>query len=252
MYERLEPEGYNWKSISEETQSFYFEEFKKYFVWRQSDKIIYDGWKDCTRNKYSELVSVARSNWEKYNRRDKRIDKNVYLKWVEYWKILKFQTKCVIQKKNYRSGVDGHPSTHTSGSASHRTVAARYKIQHKREPTADVLFYMTHTRNVRLDGDIEDNGMDDEDGENGEEFEVVWVDKKSQQIYETFLVLCEQQEKSGELVDRNALFLKAVGGPDEKNRVYGLGSSQSIFYKPKTMHYPSSFATEEENQQLKH
>ncbi|KAL8124451.1 uncharacterized protein LOC141718113 [Apium graveolens] len=129
------------------------------------------------------------------------------------------------------------------------------KIQHKREPTADVLFYMTHTRNVKKNipnGDIEDNGLDDEDGENGEEFEVVWVDKKSQQIYETFLVLCEQQEKSGEPVDRNALFLKAVGGPDKKNRVYGLGSSQSIFYKPKTMHYPSSFATEEENQQLKH
>ncbi|KAL8148811.1 hypothetical protein AgCh_005978 [Apium graveolens] len=136
MYERLEPEGYNWNSISEETQSFYFEEFKK--------------------------------------------------------------------------------------------------IQHKREPTADVLFYMTHTRNVKKNipyGDIEDNGMDDEDGENGEEFE---------------------QEKSGEPVDRNALFLKAVGGPDKKNRVYGLGSSQNIFYKPKTMHYPSSFATEEENQQLKH
>ncbi|KAL8108987.1 hypothetical protein AgCh_025181 [Apium graveolens] len=243
MYERLELEGYNWKSISEETQSFYFEEFKKYFVWRQSGTIIYDGWKDCVRKKYSELVSVAHSNWEKYNRRDKRIDKNVYLNWVEYWKTPKFQTKSIIQKKNHRSGVDGRPSTHTSGSASHRTVAARYKIQHKREPTADVLFYMTHTRNAKKNipnGDIEDNGMDDEDGENGEEFE------------ETFLVLCDQQEKFGEPVDRNALFLKAGGGPDKKNRVYGFGSSQSIFYKLKTMHYLSSFATEEENQQLKH
>ncbi|KAL8105565.1 hypothetical protein AgCh_029384 [Apium graveolens] len=199
MYERLEPEGYNWKSVSKETQSFYFEEFK-----------------------------------EKYNRQDKRIHKNVYLKLVEYWKTPKFQTKSVIQKKNRRSGVDGRPSTHTRGSASHRTLAARYKIQHKREPTADVLFYMTHTRHVKKNipnGDIEDNGMDDEYGENGEKLE---------------------KEKSGEPVDRNALFLKAVGGPDKKNRVYGLGSSQSIFYKPKTIHYPSSFATEEENQQLKH
>lgn len=28
IYERLEPNGFNWKAVSEETKAFYFEEFK--------------------------------------------------------------------------------------------------------------------------------------------------------------------------------------------------------------------------------
>lgn len=70
---------------------------------------------------------------------------------------------------------------------------------------------------------------------------------------ETFQQLREQQEKSGKPVDRNALFLEAVGGPDKKNRVYGVGSSQSLFYKSSTvMPFTPISATEEENQLLKH
>ena len=58
-------------------------------------------------------------------------------------------------------------------------------------------------------------------------------------------------EKSGQPVDRNTLFLEAVGGPDKMNRVYGVGSSQSLFYNIKIMPCTSSFSSEEENQKLK-
>ncbi|KAK1374060.1 hypothetical protein POM88_030253 [Heracleum sosnowskyi] len=190
FYERLEPTGYNWKSISEETQNFYFEEFKKYFAWKQSDAVIYKGWLANARRKYSEFVSVARSNWERYNRRDNRISLDVYLSWVEFWRTENFQKKSSIQKSNRHSGVDGRPSTHTSGSASHRTVAARAKVQYKREPTADLIFYLTHTKRVKKKknpiAEAIENGMDDEDVEDAEDdgnVEVVWIDKKSQKIY---------------------------------------------------------------------
>ena len=33
-------------------------------------------------------------------------------------------------------------------------------------------------------------------------------------------------------VDENSLYYAVVGGHDERNRIYGLGSSQSIFYGP--------------------
>ncbi|KAK1394552.1 hypothetical protein POM88_013608 [Heracleum sosnowskyi] len=185
-------------SISEETQIFYFAEFKKYFAWKQSDAVIYKGWLTNARRKYSEFVSVARSNWERYNRRDNRISLNVYLSWVEFWRTENFQKKSSIQKSNRRSGVDGRPSTHTSGSASHRTVAARAKVQkvhYKREPTADLIFYLTHTKRVKTKknpiAEAIENGMNDEDVEVAEDaeddgnVEVVWIDKKSQKIYHT-------------------------------------------------------------------
>ncbi|KAL8090291.1 hypothetical protein AgCh_039676 [Apium graveolens] len=198
--------------------------------------------------------------------------------------------RVAVIQGTHSGGVDNRPSTHTSDSASRRTVAARLKIQFGRDPTTDELFYHTHTRRVKKQRNpidvLEENGMDDEDAD---EEEVIWIDKKSQKIYwkarihihfqlqrkciftghskpdkaalavtvvnfdktkETFLELCEQQKNSGQLVDKNALFLQVVGRPDKKNRVYGLGSSQNIFYQPKTP-CATSFATEEENQKLK-
>ncbi|KAK1352048.1 hypothetical protein POM88_053762 [Heracleum sosnowskyi] len=203
MYERLEPTGYNWKCVSKETKDFYFEEFKKYFVWRQSDAVIYKGWLANARRKYSEVVSIARGNWENHNRRDNRIGLDVYLSWVEFWKTDDFKKKSSIQKSNRCSGVDGRPSTHTSGSASHRIVAARVKVQYKRDPTADEIFYLTHTRRVKKKknpiAEAREIGLDDEDvegGEDDENFEVVWVDQKSQRIYSTALRFGRPQSPS--------------------------------------------------------
>ncbi|KAK1362808.1 hypothetical protein POM88_038369 [Heracleum sosnowskyi] len=216
MFEQLEPTGYNWKSVSKSTQDFYWEEFKKYYVWRQSDAIVYKGWLDNARRKYSELVSTARSYWENYNKRDNRVGMNVHLSWVEFWKTTEFKQKSAIQKSNRRRGVGGQPSTHTGGSASHRTVAARMKIQYMCEPTVDQLFKLTHTRRVKKKKNL--IGVDGEDCEDVEEVETTWIDKKSQQIYETFLALCEQHKEVGLPVDKNALFLEATGGPDKKKR----------------------------------
>ncbi|XP_074328062.1 uncharacterized protein LOC141665973 [Apium graveolens] len=148
FYQNLEPGGYNWKSVSQETQRFYFEEFKKFFVWKQEDCIINDGWLANARRKYSEVISVAHSNWEKNKKEDIRIGKNIYVGWIEFWKYEEFQKLSLIQKNNRHSEVDGLHSTHTSGSASHRLLATRLKIQYKRVPTADQLFYETHTRHA--------------------------------------------------------------------------------------------------------
>ena len=68
-------------------------------------------------------------------------------------------------------------------------------------------------------------------------------------MQETFLALCDQQKKAGMPVDKNALFLEATGGPDKKKRVYGVGSSQNLFYQSEVMPCISSFASEE-NQKL--
>ena len=68
-------------------------------------------------------------------------------------------------------------------------------------------------------------------------------------MLETFQRLCELHEKAGEPVDKNSIFLQASGGVDKKTRVYGVGSSQSLFYRSKTIPCSSSFA-DAENQKL--
>ncbi|KAK1382200.1 Glutamate receptor [Heracleum sosnowskyi] len=148
------------------------------------------------RNEGASAIPAEEGNLRKaiaivrYNRRDNRISLDIYLSWVEFWRTENFQKKSSIQKSNRRSGVDGRPSTHTSGSASHRTVAARAKVQYKREPTADLIFYLTHTKRVKKKKNpiVEaiENGMDDEDAEDDGNVEVVWIDKKSQKIYMSF------------------------------------------------------------------
>ncbi|XP_074335987.1 uncharacterized protein LOC141673154 [Apium graveolens] len=219
LYQKLEPTGYNGKSVSQETQNFYFEEFKKFFVWKQEDDIIHDGWLTSARRKYSEVVSVARSNWEKNKKQDTRIGKNVYASWIKFWESKKFQK-------------------------------LKFSLS---APTADQLFYETHTRHVKKKKNFIGEGDDIMDDESEDEEEVVWIDKKSQQTYETFLKLRELHEAAGQPVDNNALFLEAVGGLDKKKRVYGVGSSKRIFYQSKNKSCTSSFAFagEEENQRLK-
>ncbi|KAK1391356.1 hypothetical protein POM88_010412 [Heracleum sosnowskyi] len=93
-------------------------------------------------------------------------------------------------KNNRRSGVDG-PSRHTSGSASHRLVAARLKRRFKRDPTADEVFFEAHTRHLKkrkyLIGEAGEISMDDED----EEDEVIWIDKKSQKKYHLSILVLD-------------------------------------------------------------
>lgn len=65
-------------------------------------------------------------------------------------------------------------------------------MQYKRDPTADEIFYLTHTRRVKKKknqiAEAGENDMDDEDDEDDEEVEIVWIDKKSQQIYVSFIL----------------------------------------------------------------
>lgn len=68
---------------------------------------------------------------------------------------------------------------------------------------------------------------------------------------ETFEKMVEQLEKNGEPYDRNEVFLEAVGGLDKKNRVYGVGSSQGLFYQSRTRPSISSSIIAEENELLK-
>ncbi|KAK1352644.1 hypothetical protein POM88_053075 [Heracleum sosnowskyi] len=68
--------------------------------------------------------------------------------WIEDWKTLECRAKYERKKQNRRGGVDqgSYPPTHTGGSASSRTVAARLAGEWERDPSALDLFEYLHTK----------------------------------------------------------------------------------------------------------
>ncbi|XP_017217259.1 uncharacterized protein LOC108194834 [Daucus carota subsp. sativus] len=89
-----------------------------------------------------------------------------------------------------------------------------------------------------------------------------FVTKKAEQVYKRVVEIREELsapiEGSDEprVVDEDKIFLEAAGGLDKKNRVYGMGSLQSVIYGPgtsgsvTTSRYRGSNSNNEEYQQM--
>ncbi|KAK1393457.1 hypothetical protein POM88_012513 [Heracleum sosnowskyi] len=139
-------------TMSKDTKQFYFEEFKKWFVWRQEDNLVYEAWRKSVAYRYKYLRSRAHAKWEKKKQLDNRIGKDVWLSWIEEWKTPEFQKKTEIKRDNRKGGVvrNDYPTTHTAGSSSHRKTAARLADEYLRDPFCHKLFLYTHTKNHDL------------------------------------------------------------------------------------------------------
>lgn len=65
---------------------------------------------------------------------------------------------------------------------------------------------------------------------------MTFVDEKSKNTNETIVNLRAERSQPidgvPQSVDENKLYYDAVGGRNEKNRIYGLGSTQNIYYDP--------------------
>ena len=147
-------------------------------MWRQSDAVIYQGWLGNARKKYSELLSVAHSGWENGEEPDRRIGQNVYLKWIEFWQTPEFQ------KKSTKFRIIIVPL-----SLAHRFVITKIlqKMKYNKEPTADQVFLLTHTRRGTKKKHTQGENSEDDVDEVESDYERIWVDKKSQQTYVSHL-----------------------------------------------------------------
>ncbi|KAK1365179.1 hypothetical protein POM88_040740 [Heracleum sosnowskyi] len=121
----------------------------------------------------------------------------------------------VLFFRNRKAGEDHYPATHTGGSASHRAHAAILAETNEKVPTPTDIYEHTHTVNNDR---------------------VNWINKKAERVYKRIKELRELRsqplEGSSEPqhVDEDQLFFDAVGGLDNRNRIYGLGSLQNIIY----------------------
>lgn len=109
--ERSDPLGFDWKNLSSETKTFYFEEFKKFFEWDSSiNPMMEIAWDRLTKRRYGAYTSSMRARWKK----EAWVPMDVWSKWCASWTTPEFLAKCEKGRKNRRQGSDGPAlPTHT-------------------------------------------------------------------------------------------------------------------------------------------
>lgn len=110
----LDPNGINWKSVSQEIKDFYLGEFKKQFYWDPSiDCEVKILWRKKAARRYSDFISSIKKEavLQKY------VSKETWESWMRFWKDPKVIEKSKINSRN-RCGSQNvvAKGTHTGGS----------------------------------------------------------------------------------------------------------------------------------------
>ncbi|XP_038688152.1 uncharacterized protein LOC119987341 [Tripterygium wilfordii] len=129
------------------------------------------------------------------------------------WDGLEYKKKREQGKKN-RASEDS--CSHTGGSIPHTESSKRMKVELGRDPTKAEVFVRTHRKN---------NTQQLVDGRATITFE------KFNKLKEDILTqrsVSSTSESPLEPLDEDPIFLKATGGKNKKNRIYGLGSEASF------------------------
>ncbi|KAH0655364.1 hypothetical protein KY285_030246 [Solanum tuberosum] len=139
----LDPNGINWKSVSQEIKDFYLGEFKKQFYWDPSiDNQVKILWRKKAAIRYSDFISCIK----KEAIRPKYVPEETWESWMRFWKDPKVIEKSKINSKKRCGGqnvvVKG---THMGGSITIGEHRKRLAIEKGRDPTPSELHWHVHT-----------------------------------------------------------------------------------------------------------
>ncbi|XP_043804434.1 uncharacterized protein LOC122721304 [Manihot esculenta] len=230
--EKLVADGYCWKNIPEEVKEFYWQEFKKDFLWEEAiEQLMKIAWRKKAAKRYRSLMCSVR------NGKEKRLSltEGVMDAWQSAWGATEYKEKCKKFSNNRKSETGGQgvgPSRHCGGSISQYRHQEHMRERLGRDPLPHELFEATHKKKGTSE----------------------FVDARSKAIHDRFLTLKEQASQTdnnssqASRIDEAQLYFEAVGG-EKKRRVYGLGSQASVFFPNKTF-ASTSFTSAQQNQDL--
>ncbi|XP_043807320.1 uncharacterized protein LOC122721965 [Manihot esculenta] len=216
--EKLVADGYCWKNVPEEVKEFYWQEFKKHFLWEEAiEQLMKIAWRKKAVERYRSLMCSVR------NGKEKRLSltEGVMDAWQSAWGATEYKEKCKKFSNNRKSETGGQgagPSRHCGGSISQYRHQEQMRERLGRDPLPHELFEARIRRRDR------------------------------------FLTLKEQASQTdndssqASRIDEAQLYFEAVGG-EKKRRVYGLGSQASVFFPNKTS-ASTSFTSAQQNQDL--
>ncbi|XP_039142249.1 uncharacterized protein LOC120279379 [Dioscorea cayenensis subsp. rotundata] len=124
--QKVDTNGYIWKTISQATKDFYFEEFRKHCVWDSSmEAQVKVAWVIKASQRYSDFLRDIRNSEKK----PEYMSDDVWRHWKASWDKPEFKMKREKNSNNRRS-IAG-PSSHTGGSISNVEHGKRlYKHLH--------------------------------------------------------------------------------------------------------------------------
>ncbi|XP_021624973.1 uncharacterized protein LOC110624161 [Manihot esculenta] len=116
--EKLVADGFCWKNVLEEVKEFYWQEFKKHFLWDEAiEQLMKIAWRKKVVERYRSLMCSIR------NGKEKRLSltEGVMDAWQSTWGATEYQNKCKKFSNNRKSETGGQsvgPSRHCGGSIS--------------------------------------------------------------------------------------------------------------------------------------
>ncbi|WCJ40278.1 DNA-binding bromodomain-containing protein [Euphorbia peplus] len=226
METKVDVDGAKWKTVSQETKKYYFQEFKKQYFWDEEiDDMVKRAWKKKTAKRYSDMLSEIRNKGV----RPAFLPMGVWKRWLEVWSDPEYIQMSEQKKLNRRKGGNGPAEgCHTGGSVPH--LKHRQVLAEKlgRDPTPHELFVHTHTRK--------------HDGRS-------FVDKRAEEVNKRVETLREQMTQNSSTVDESQVFYEATGGK-HRSRVYGLGSEGKDYYNNSSFKVSSTFSSRNQSAEL--
>ncbi|KDP30890.1 hypothetical protein JCGZ_15499 [Jatropha curcas] len=115
---QLHKEGYTWDAVPQEARDFYWEEFRKHFIWDEAiTAMLKVAWEKICADRYADFTYRMRRSGKK----QQCVSQEIWESWQKAWEDPAFKRKREIFAQNRRSetGGDGAgPSRHTSGAIS--------------------------------------------------------------------------------------------------------------------------------------
>ncbi|KAH0655751.1 hypothetical protein KY285_030633 [Solanum tuberosum] len=139
----VDPNGINWKSVSNDVKDGYFGEFKKKFYWDVSisESEVKRHWLVKAAIKYRNFISKIKGGGV----RPGFVPEHVWERWTQLWGSNESKKKSETNAKNHRGGREAAAGTHTGGSISIGEHRKKLAIEKGRDPTPSELHLHVHT-----------------------------------------------------------------------------------------------------------